>query len=156
VCVPIFSPIGPSVWPPIADNTTQDRTEAILEKYNILEPVSVGGWTKIRLRRITRSTTCICLRIRTYIDLLCDMRAAPAPHPHFALGAVAAPCSIPVRRPECELRARRPHNLCPLPQCVFVPIWVQSVQPVGRQCGMCGAARTFTRASMRTRDRRPP
>jgi hypothetical protein len=36
---------------------------------------------------------------------------------------------------------------------------VQSVQPIGRQCGICGAARTFARAaraSMRTRNRRPP
>jgi hypothetical protein len=41
--------------------------------------VSVGGWTKIRLRRITRSSTCVCLRIRNYFVLLCaqrDMRAA--------------------------------------------------------------------------------
>jgi hypothetical protein len=38
--VPIIRPIGPAVWPPIAndtgqDYTTQDRTEAILEKNNI-------------------------------------------------------------------------------------------------------------------------
>jgi hypothetical protein len=42
--------------------TTQHRTEAILETYNILEPVSVGGWEQIRLRQITRSSTCVCLR----------------------------------------------------------------------------------------------
>jgi hypothetical protein len=77
----------------------------------ILEPVSVGGWTKIRLRRITRSSTCVCLRIRNYFVFLCatrDMRAARAPHSNFALGAVAAPCSIPVH--QCALAIADPHS----------------------------------------------
>jgi hypothetical protein len=57
----------------------------------ILEPVSVGGWTKIRLRRIARSSTCVCMRIRNYFFF-----AARSPHSNFALAAVAAPCCIPV------------------------------------------------------------
>jgi hypothetical protein len=77
-------PFGRLYW------TTQHRTETILEKYNILEPVSVGGWTNIRLRRITRSSTCVCLRIRNYFF------AARTPHSNFALAAVAAPCSTTV------------------------------------------------------------
>jgi hypothetical protein len=125
---------------------TSPMPVGLMENIYILEPVSVGGWNKIRLRRITRSSTCVCLRIRNYFVLFCamrDMRAAHAPHSNFALAAVAAPCSIPeltcfalvfalraragrLRRPDCALRAlraRRPHNLCPLAQWVFVPIW---------------------------------
>jgi hypothetical protein len=107
----------------------------------LLEPVSVGGWTKIRLRWITRSSTCVCLRIRNYF-----LFAARAPHSNFALAAVAAPCSIPVlsrsfsrsalARVGCAAPIARcahadPHNLCPLFQWVFVPIW-GSIGPVLR------------------------
>jgi hypothetical protein len=128
---------------------TYTHLVSLIFKYSIiviLEPVSVGGWKNIRLCRITRSSTCVCLRIRNYFVLLCDtrdMRAARAPHSNFALAAAAARCSIPVLsrfarvlalraragrlfRPDCALRALRarlPHNLCPLPQWVFVPIW---------------------------------
>jgi hypothetical protein len=62
--------------------------------------------------------------------------AARAPHSNFALAAVAAPCSIPVlsrfalvlARVGCAAPIARcvhadPHNLCPLLQWVFVPIW---------------------------------
>jgi hypothetical protein len=35
----------------------------------ILEPVSVGGWTQIGLRRITRSNICVCLRLREFFLL---------------------------------------------------------------------------------------
>jgi hypothetical protein len=66
-----------------------------------------------------------------------DMRAARAPHLNFALAAVAAPCSFPVlprsalARVSCAAPIARcarcayadPHNLCPLPQWVFVPNW---------------------------------
>jgi hypothetical protein len=142
-------------------NTTQHRTEAIVEKYNILEPVSVGGWTKIRLRRITRSSTCVCLRIRNYFVLLCatrDMRAARDPHSNFALAAVAAPCSIPVHsrvalvlalraragrlcRPDCA--HADPITCAHCPNGFLYQFGGQSVQPVWRLGGMCGAARTF-------------
>jgi hypothetical protein len=70
------------------------------------------GWTKIRLRRVTRSSTCVCLRICNYFVLLCATRV-------LALRARTGR----LRRPDCGLRARQPHNLCPLPQWVFVPVW---------------------------------
>jgi hypothetical protein len=57
-------------------NTGQDRTEAILEKYNILEPVRQNFGRKIWLRRITRSSTCVCLRLCNFFFL----RATHAPH----------------------------------------------------------------------------
>jgi hypothetical protein len=121
----------------------------------ILEPVSVGGWTKIRLRRITRSSTCVCLRIRNYFVLLCatrDMRAARAPHPNFELGAVSAPFYIPVlsrfalvlggAAPRARCAHADPITCAHCPNGFLYQFGVQSVQPVRRQCGMCEAARS--------------
>jgi hypothetical protein len=82
------------------DRTEQHRTEAILEKYNILEPVSVGGWTKIRLRRITRSSTCVCLRIRNYFCF------APLPTLELrARGSCCTCCTLALRA-----RSRAPRS----------------------------------------------
>jgi hypothetical protein len=97
--------------------------------------VSVGGWTKIRLRRITRSSTCVCLRLRNYYFF-----AARAPNSNYALTQLLRPvpslysrasrsfyrsalarvgCAAPIAR--CA--HVDPHNLCPLLQWGFVPIW---------------------------------
>jgi hypothetical protein len=64
----------------------------MLEKCNILEPVSVGGWTKIRLRRITHSSTCVCMRIRNFCCCFFGLRAARTQHSRFALVAASPPC----------------------------------------------------------------
>jgi hypothetical protein len=42
---------------------TQVSNSGVLYIY-ILEPVSVGGWNRIRLRQIIRYRTCVCLRLR--------------------------------------------------------------------------------------------
>jgi hypothetical protein len=89
--------------------------------------VSVGGWTKIRLRRITRSSTCICLRIRNYwVFSLRSARYGCSAHATLELRTRGScctlfhPCTLALR---ARSRTRRPHSLCPLPQWVFVPIW---------------------------------
>jgi hypothetical protein len=107
------------------------------------------------------------------------MRAARAQRSYFALAAVATPSSIPVlsrvalvlalraragrlHRPDCALRATRamrtqtPITCAPFPNEFLYQFGVQSVQTLGRQCWIGGAVRMFARASMRTRDRRPP
>jgi hypothetical protein len=93
---------------------------------HILEPVSVGGWKKIRLRRITRSSTCVCLRLRNLFSFCFALRAlnahTRASLSRFTLAAAVSPCSIAVlsrsrgkaRLPDCELRARRPAYLLPI------------------------------------------
>jgi hypothetical protein len=61
--------------------------------------VSVGGWKQIRLRLITRSSTCGSLRLRNFCFAPRYARYARAPPLNIALAAVAAvaaPCSIPV------------------------------------------------------------
>jgi hypothetical protein len=80
----------------------------VLASIFILEPVSIGGWTKIRLRQITRSSTCVCMRIRNYFVF-----AVRAPHSNFALEAVDAPCSIPVLM---RFALADPHKFYPLSQ----------------------------------------
>jgi hypothetical protein len=158
VFVPILSSIGPAVWPPMLDIRGQDVTETVLEKYNILEPVSVGGWKKIRLRRITHSSTCVCLRLRKLFLRFCFAPRCACP--------TLAPCSIPVlsflytlARIGCAApiaRTQTPINCAYCPNCFLYHFGVHSVQPFGRQCLMCGAARTFSCASICTHDRRPP
>jgi hypothetical protein len=54
------------MFPYIACSVIQD------EKYVILEPVSIGGWRNIWLRRITRSSTCVCLKLRNVFHLFCS------------------------------------------------------------------------------------
>jgi hypothetical protein len=168
VFVPIWGSIGPVVWPSMLDmwccaricahcarinatqhnttqhNTTQHRTGAILEKYNTLEPVSVGVWTKIRLRRIPRSCTCVCLRILNY--LFCS-----------ALRAICMVCMVlharlgAQRAHQCAIATADPNN--------WAQFGPRSAQLFGRLCWMCNNTRTFTRAartSMRIRERRPP
>jgi hypothetical protein len=61
----------------------------------ILEPVSVGGWKKIPLRRITRSSTCVCLRIRNYfVFALRSARYARSARPTLELRARGSCCAL--------------------------------------------------------------
>jgi hypothetical protein len=62
-------------WPPILGR---------IENYNILEHVSVGGWTTIRLCRITHSSTCVCRRLGKCF-LLGFFNTRCAPHIFIAL-----------------------------------------------------------------------
>jgi hypothetical protein len=123
-------------------------TETILEKYNILEPVSLRGWTIIWLRRITRSSTCVCLRLRTFYFYFA-LRYACAEHSTLALRPCPVPpCSIPVlsgfalfftlRRPDCML--------CKWARATLPPTALTYAQPFRRLCWICGAGRTFARA----------
>jgi hypothetical protein len=99
--------------------------------------------------RITLSSTCVCLRLRNYFVLLRALRDMPAhaQRSYFAFAAVATLCSIPVLSSFAlvlALRARAgrlhcpdcahadPHNLCPFPQWVFVPIWAAIYPAVWR------------------------
>jgi hypothetical protein len=118
----------------------------------ILEPVSVGSWKIIQMRRITRSSTCVCLRLHNYIFVLSATRDMCSPHTRTSR-------SQQLRRPIPSLYSRNPRSrgLAVLPRlraaraartptpitCTHCPnrflyqFGVQSVKPFGRQCWMC-------------------
>jgi hypothetical protein len=135
------------------NRTEQNVTETILEKYNILEPVSVGGWKKIQLRRITRSSTCVCLRICNYF--VCSARPTLELPARGSCCALFHPCTLALRARSHALRSRGSAEHTPAP-ITCAHCCNGFLYQFGGQCGICGTARTFARASMRTRDRRPP
>jgi hypothetical protein len=120
--------------------------------------VSVGGWTKIRQRRITRSSTCVCLRLRIYFcPALCAhhtlaLRARGGCcalfHPCtfalvLALWARALGSRFVLTRDGCD--SRPPTTLTSAhcsKECVY-QFGPRSALPFGRLCWICGAERTF-------------
>jgi hypothetical protein len=100
-------------------------------------PVSIGEWTKIRLRRITHSSTCVCLRLRNFFFCFFFLasryaRCGRYAHPTLALrarggrAALLNACTIAIRsrgtvassrlrRPDCAPGARgASYDLCVL------------------------------------------
>jgi hypothetical protein len=130
-------------------------------EYIILELVPDGGWTQIRLCRITRSSTCVCLRIRNFVFPPCYARSArwrtptPITCAHDPMGFCT---NLGFNRFNAHPRSPTPITSAHCSnECVY-QFGTQSVQPCGSLCSMCTAMRTFVRAertSMRTRKRRP-
>jgi hypothetical protein len=161
------------------DEMSEPQTNTAFHPYiYILEPVSVGGWNTIWLGRITRSSTCVCLRLRNFVIFFAPrhaLRALSAPHTRtsrlrrpvpslYSRARSHAPLSRGTAAPPRLRAARATRTQTPI-TCAHFPneflyqFGVQSVQTFGRQCWIVGDVRMFARAaraSMRTRDRRPP